>query len=228
MAGRGRDLRKRKQRPGKIRGSKAEPRVRACLLGGGSLREASSLFTGITGEKISLNAMSHHHHAIRMRARQVLEMETLAQKLAGQAGGADISALARRMLQAQALDAVAELDDFAFEGLPAERLSLVVARLERAAAVSEHARLRQAEVEERARRKLMEKLERGLRGRPEIWSQVCEALAAEGGGAAPEAPQPGALPRPPGAGGPDGQGEGGAPPAPPASPPAPGDEGAAR
>ncbi|MEK6710496.1 MAG: hypothetical protein AABZ64_07950 [Nitrospinota bacterium] len=87
MAGRGRDLRKRKQRPGKIRGSKAEPRVRACLLGGGSLREASSLFTGITGEKISLNAMSHHHHAIRMRARQVLEMETLAQELVGQAGG---------------------------------------------------------------------------------------------------------------------------------------------
>ena len=175
----------RKRPLDKVERSAAAEEVDACLLKGGSLREASGVFRDVTGGKISLDSMNRHYYAIRARARRLRELELLAGKLAERAAGEGISSLAVRMIQAQALEAVAELDDFAFEDLPAERLSQVVARLARADAQQESLRLRRENLEARARSRALGELEAALKRRPGLWAQVKEALA-EGEGTDPD------------------------------------------
>ncbi|MBI3024503.1 MAG: hypothetical protein HYY66_02270, partial [Candidatus Tectomicrobia bacterium] len=167
----------RKRPRDKVERSPAAGAVDECLLKGGSLREASGVFRDVTGEKISLDSMSRHYYAIRARARRLRELELLAGKLAGGAGGGEVSSLAVRMTQAHALEAVAELDDYAFADLPPERLSQVVARLARADAQQESLRLRRENLEARARSRALGELEAALKRRPEVWAQVKEALA---------------------------------------------------
>lgn len=185
---------RRKRRATKVERSRAAQAVDECLLKGGSLREASTIFHDITGEKISLGAMSHHYGALQARARHARALELLARELAGRAGEGGLGTLALQMLQAQALEAAAELDDLAFEDLPAERLCRVAAALARAAAQQESLRLRREDMETRARSRALGELEAALKRRPGLWAQVQEALGEEEETASGPSPEGGAGP----------------------------------
>ncbi|MBI1725332.1 MAG: hypothetical protein HYR52_06830 [Candidatus Tectomicrobia bacterium] len=132
MAGRGPDQGKRKLRPGKIRGSAAEPLVRACLLRGGTLEEASGIVADNTGYFPNKSVMSRYWRSVREEAEREWKARALAGAVAERAGRGEAVPLARRMLQAQLLEAAAALPDLALGSVSAERLSLVICRLARA------------------------------------------------------------------------------------------------
>ena len=131
MAGRGPDRQRRKQRPGKIRDSAAEEAVRACLLRGGTLAEAAMIFRDSTGESVSKDSLSRYWQSVRAEMERELKARLLAEAVAERARSGRAAPLARQMLQAQLLEAVAALPGFALGGVPAERLVLAMTRLDR-------------------------------------------------------------------------------------------------
>ena len=133
MAGRGPDRQKRKLRPGKIRGSEAEPLVRKCLENGGTLEEASGVFRDNTGYSVGKDSLSRYWRSVRAEMEREWKARVLAEAVAERARSGRAVPLALEMLQAQVLEAAAALPDLALGGVPAERLSLVVCRLARAA-----------------------------------------------------------------------------------------------
>jgi hypothetical protein len=186
--------------------------------------------------------MSRYWKKVRAEGEEVRRMTEWASFLVRDKDGypgCDLTILARKLYVFRAMEAVRRLADDAFEGMSADRLSLVLSRLERAASMTDHNRLKSTDYYLLARTKMAEEWKELLRGKPELLAKLQEAVdedrtkrrrenpsmgedgPEEGGGAAPETPQPGAPPQPPAA---DAEGEGAAPPAPPAS--APGEGGA--
>jgi putative heme iron utilization protein len=76
--------------------------------------------------------LSRYARAVRAEEEGYHKLRVLSEALAREPGYR-LRGIARRMLQAQMLDAVAALPDLALDGVSAERLSLVLARLERTA-----------------------------------------------------------------------------------------------
>ena len=75
--------------PGRERGSRskiemrgAEDAVDACFLAGGTLAEGREVFRSVTGERISLDALSRHRRRLIRRVEQVEMMALILEKLA--------------------------------------------------------------------------------------------------------------------------------------------------
>ena len=144
MGRRGKDRRKRKRRPGKIRGSAAEPQVRECLERGGTLKEASEVFKESTGESVSLDALSRYCREVRAEAEQVREVGHQVAAMVREEDdfpGCYVTVLARKLLMFRAMEAVRQLPEESFEGLSADRLSLIISRLEREGALTDRNRV---------------------------------------------------------------------------------------
>ncbi len=176
---RGQDSRRRKRLKNKVERSQAADAVTECLMEGGTLREASEVFRRITGETISLDTLSRHFHSIMARAEHARMLDLLAHKIVDRAGGPpgwNTVALARQILQALALEATAELPDDAFEDLSAERLSLIIARLERSAALAERVRLEAHHLIFETRKDILEEIREMLQDHPELEMKVREVI----------------------------------------------------
>ena len=171
MGRRGKDRRKRKRRPGKIRGSAAEPQVRECLERGGTLKEASEVFKESTGESVSLDALSRYCREVRAEAEQVREVGHQVAAMVREEDdfpGCYVTVLARKLLMFRAMEAVRQLPEDAFETMSADRLSLVLSRLERAAAMTDHNRMKSTDHYLLARTKMAGEWEDLLRAKPEL------------------------------------------------------------
>ena len=171
MGGRGPDQGRRKPRPGKIRGSAAETKARECLENGGTLAEASRIVADNTGHFPSPSAMSRYWRSVRAEADEVRRMSEWAGFLVRDKEGfpgCDLTILARKLLMFRAMEAVRQLPEDAFETMSADRLSLVLSRLERAAAMTDHNRMKSTDHYLLARTKMAGEWEDLLRAKPEL------------------------------------------------------------
>ena len=214
---RGRDRRRRKRRPGTIRGTAGEPLARECLENGGTLQEASRVIADNAGYFPSSSAMSRYWQSVRAEAEQVRQLGLWAAALVRDENaypGCDLTVLARKLFMFRALEAVRKLPEDAFEEVSADRLSLILSRLERSAAQTDHNRVESTDYYLLARDRMMAEWTEILYGKPELQAKLREAVDEDRTKKArehnPEVPAPGAP-------------EGGGPPAPSASLPAPGD-----
>ena len=134
--GRGPDRGPRKRYRGKVAGSKAEAAVKECLLNGGTLEEASRLVARIDGKSVSKHAVGRYYRRLLEAAERTQMLDALARALSEKmnANGWHIGGVAREMILARALEAVAHLPEDAMRNLPADRLIPLLCQLLHAAA----------------------------------------------------------------------------------------------
>ena len=171
--------RARKPRRGKIAGSPAEEAVNQCLQDEGTLEEASGIFRDITGENVSLDAMSRYARRFRQNTESLLQIELLVDKLVDRAEaplGQDAAALARRLLIVRALEAVEQLPDDSMHELSAERLSMLISRLERSRSVAERTAYLGTKSFDLAREAILSELEEEMYGHPELTERIREVM----------------------------------------------------
>ena len=162
-----RSCRARKPQRSKIDGSPAKEAVKQCLKDGGTLREASGTFRAITGENISLDSMSRYARRFRQNTEELFELELIVDKIVDRAGspiGLDAAALARRLLVIRALEAVDRLPAGSMHELSAERLSMIISRLERSRSVAERTLYIGSKCYSYAREDILAQLAEELRG----------------------------------------------------------------
>lgn len=134
----------RKPRPNKIERSGAADEVNEVLLNGGTLKEASGQFRDITGETISLDAVSRHWMRARYHYGKLEKLETLVDYLLNRAAGLpdqEPGDLAREALLALAVEAVEGLSAEAIGSMAPGELSLLISRLDRAKTQKDRVRL---------------------------------------------------------------------------------------
>ncbi len=159
----------RKHPPSKIERSGAEEDVNEVLLRGGTLKEASGKFREITGENISLDAMSRHWFRIRYHYAKLEKLEVLVDHLLNRAAGLpekEPGDLAREALLAMAVEATDNLSAEAISALPPEQLSLLVARLERAKTQKDRVRLDYIQTAMAARKEIVDEMVEEIRANP--------------------------------------------------------------
>jgi hypothetical protein len=163
--------RARKPQRSKIDGSPAEEAVKQCLKDGSTLREASGTFRDITGENISLDSVSRYARRFRQNTEELFQLESIVDKLVDQAGspiGLDAAALARRLLVIRALEAVEQLPDGSMHELSAERLSMIISRLERSRSVADRTLYMGTKSYTHAREDILAELDEVMRGHPDL------------------------------------------------------------
>ena len=169
-------------------GPEVAGRIDRVLLKGGTLQEACETFESLTGETIHPMTMSKRNQRIRQAAKNTLHLERLVSRIMkarfgdAESSSEELADFARRLLLAQAADAVAGITPNAMEALTPDQLVRTVATLERSRIDADRLRLQFTKGFETAKRAILAKMAEDLRDHPDLLDavrEVADRAAAE-------------------------------------------------
>ncbi len=103
--------------------------------------------------------------------------EVMAYDGEGRDPGEKVAAAARRMLMAQAVEAVSHMERKSFEGLTPEKIAKMVNTLENSRISAERLRLQYEDGFAAAKMAIVNEVRESLRDHPEVMEKICELTA---------------------------------------------------
>ena len=143
-------------------------------------------FEKATGEKIALGSVHARNNRLLEGIRKTKRVEAMVDELIeevmaydgeGRDPGEKVAAAARRMLMAQAVEAVSQMGSKdSFEGLTPEKLAQMVNALERSRISAERLRLQYEDGFAAAKMAIIKEVRESFREHPEVMEKVCEIV----------------------------------------------------
>ena len=178
-------MERRRGRRSKVVEYGAEKIVDPLLAEGKTYKEVAEAFEDATGEKIALASVGARNNRLLEGIRKTKRVEAMVDELIeevmaydgeGRDPGEKVAAAARRMLMAQAVEAVSQMGKDSFEGLTPEKLAQMVNALERSRISAERLRLQYEDGFAAAKMAIVNEVRESLRDYPEVMEKVCEIV----------------------------------------------------
>lgn len=179
-------MERKRGRRSKIAEYGTEELVDSMLAAGKPYREVARAFEEATGESISISSMKNRNGRLRAAIRRSRRVEAMVDELIeevvaydgeGSDPGEKAAAAARRMLMAQAVEAVSRMRSESFEELTPEKLAGMVNALERTRISAGRLRLRYEDGFAAAKMAILAEVRESLLDHPDVLAKVEEITA---------------------------------------------------
>jgi len=160
-----------------------------------NIKEGGQAMESATGEKLSDLSPQERNRRLKEAFQKTRRIESAVEKIIESVEtledavvdpGEAVAYLARRMLLARAIEAVAGVREGAMEGFGPEQLAQMILRLENSRIAGDKLRLSYERSYVQARRDVLEEIRELLKDHPELYAKICRIVLPEGEDSEPE------------------------------------------